>query len=204
MICIVDYGAGNLSSVAKAVRWLGYSPSITSAPREVAKASAVIFPGVGAAGNAMAALESKGLDEAMVRSIGRGVPFLGICLGLQLLLEASEESEGQPCLGIVPGKAARLSSGLKVPHMGWNQVHQNREHPIFKGIPDDSFFYFVHSYCASIPDAGAVVGETEYGVRFCSVLARDNVVATQFHPEKSGRHGLAMLANFLSLAGMAV
>lgn len=203
MIAIIDYGAGNLSSVAKAVSVLGGKASITSDPEVVRKADVLIMPGVGAAGDAMRQLEALHLSASIVDSIRRGTPFLGICLGLQLLLSDSEESGGLPCLGVVPGTVRRLPPGLKVPHIGWNQVRQCWSHVMFDGIPDGADFYFVHSYYPDPRDNRWVAGETEYAVSFCSMLVSENIVATQFHPEKSGRHGLRLLDNFLRFAGMS-
>ncbi|MBI2855113.1 MAG: imidazole glycerol phosphate synthase subunit HisH [Chloroflexi bacterium] len=201
MVTIVDYGASNLSSVAKAVAKIGYNPVVTSDPNAVEEAQAIILPGVGAAGDAMSRLESAGLKTAITRSIDKGVPFLGICLGLQVLLTESRESGGRKCLDIISGSVLRLPPGIKVPHIGWNQVSQKRRHPVLDGIPDNSFFYFVHSYYVSPTDRNLIVGETNYGLDFCSLLIRDNLVATQFHPEKSGKEGLHLLANFLMFAG---
>jgi len=200
MIAIVDYGAGNLSSVFKAVANIGFSSTVTSDPDVVRSSQTLVLPGVGSAGDAMQRLQQLGLQDAIQDSIRGGVPFLGICLGLQLLLDVSEESGEQPCLGVIPGAVRRLPKGLKVPHIGWNQVKQCVKHAVFSGIPDNSEFYFVHSYYPDPRDRNVVAGETGYGVNFCSVLAVDNIVATQFHPEKSGLQGLKLLANFFGFA----
>jgi glutamine amidotransferase len=197
-VTVVDYGAGNLRSVAKAIERLGYLPAVTDDPREVQKARAVILPGVGASDSAVKALQQRGLVEPIREVISRGVPFFGVCLGLHLLLESSEEGY-MPCLGVVPGVVRRFPSGLKVPHMGWNQVTLHGDHPVFQGVESGSFFYFVHSYYAAPEDPGLVLGTTEYGLEFCSVIAVDNLVATQFHPEKSGAPGLRLYENFLRL-----
>ncbi|MFH1002755.1 MAG: imidazole glycerol phosphate synthase subunit HisH [Chloroflexota bacterium] len=199
-IVLVDYGAGNLRSVANAIARLGYRASISSRPDDLRAARAVILPGVGAAADAMNSLRALGLIEPLTRYITEGRPFLGVCLGLQVLLESTEEGGGHPCLGIVPGRVKRLPAGLKIPHMGWNQVTQKAAHPVLAGIPDGANFYFVHSYYAVPDDGAAVIGETDYGLPFCSVLARGNLVATQFHPEKSGEFGLRLYRNFLRLA----
>ena len=199
MIAIIDYGAGNLRSVANAIRRLGYQPRITSAPGDVVNAQVVILPGVGAAADAMANLKRLGLAEAISQLIAEGRPFFGVCLGLQVLFTSTEEGGGHECLGIIPGRVRRLPPGLKIPHMGWNQVKQTISHPVFEGIPDEANFYFVHSYYVE-PDKSLVAGETEYGVRICSVIARGNLVATQFHPEKSGDVGLKLYDNFIKLA----
>ena len=200
MITIIDYGAGNLRSVVNAITRLGYRPEVTNSPGGVLNARVVILPGVGAAADTMANLEGLGLASAIRQFIAEGRPFLGVCIGLQVLLTGTEEGGWHECLGIIPGRVRRLPSGLKIPHMGWNQVKQKVSHPVFNGIPDKANFYFVHSYCAEPEDSSLVVGETDYGIPVCSVLVRGNVVATQFHPEKSGELGLRMYDNFLRLA----
>ena len=202
MIAVIDYGAGNLRSVANALVKLGCQPNVTREPVDVLNAPAVIFPGVGAAADTMRQLRESGLDDAIQQLIHRGRPLFAICLGMQVLLSVSEEDGLNVCLGVVPGTVRRLPYGLKVPHMGWNQVKQTIEHPIFDGIPDEANFYFVHSYYADPDDSGVVAGITEYGVSLCSMIIRDNVIATQFHPEKSGDLGLRMYANFLKIAGV--
>lgn len=199
MIAIIDYGAGNLRSVVNAVSRLGYQPKVTSSPAEVLNAQAVILPGVGAAADTMENLKTLGLASPIQRFIARGRPFLGVCIGLQILFAGTEEGGWHECLGIIPGRVRKLPSGLKIPHMGWNQVKQKVSHPIFEGIPDGANFYFVHSYYVEPNDGSLVAGETEYGMPFCSVIARGNLVATQFHPEKSGEFGLRMYANFLEM-----
>jgi glutamine amidotransferase len=202
MIAIIDYGAGNLRSVANALVKLGYQPKVTCEPNDVLNAAAVIFPGVGAAADAVESLRKSGLDEAIQEIIRHGQPIFAICVGMQVLLSATEEGGWNECLGIIPGTVERLPSGLKVPHIGWNQVQQVNGHPIFEGIPDESNFYFVHSYYAEPEDGSLVAGTTEYGINMCSVLIKDNLIATQFHPEKSGRLGLRMYDNFLKMAGV--
>ncbi len=200
-IVIIDYGAGNLRSVARAVAHAGFEPNVTADPYEVAAADAVIMPGVGAAADTMRNLREHKMVEPVRDYIASGRPFFGVCMGQQALLSVSEEGGEHECLGIIEGRVRRLPGGQpgaeKVPHMGWNRVHQAAEHPIFKDIPDDSYFYFVHSYVPEPVDEDVIIGETEYGITFASVLARDNIVATQFHPEKSGDMGLQMYANFL-------
>lgn len=195
-VTIVDYGAGNLRSVAKAVEKLGHSPLITDDPQKLLKAQAVIFPGQGASESAMRALHHRGLVEPIKEVISKGVPFFGVCLGLQLLLDSSEEGP-MPCLGLARGRVLRLPPQVKRPHMGWNQVTLHGTHPIFEGVKSGSYFYFVHSYYAAPQDQALVLGTTEYGLRFCSVIAMNNLVATQFHPEKSGALGLRLYENFL-------
>ena len=206
-IVVIDYESGNLRSVAKALETTGVSPVVTSDPSVIARADALILPGVGSGPAAMAALAKRALVEPIREYANSGRPFLGICLGLQLFLERTEEGDA-PCLGIVEGRVKRFPDGspdgLKVPHMGWNSVHlesQRDRHPVLEGLDQDSYFYFVHSYYAQPFDASAVAGSTDYGVTFCSILAKDNLVATQFHPEKSGAAGLRIYRNFVAMAG---
>ncbi|MFH1381639.1 MAG: imidazole glycerol phosphate synthase subunit HisH [Chloroflexota bacterium] len=199
-VVIIDYGAGNLHSVTNAVKKLGYTPEITSNSENVLKARAVILPGVGAAGEAMKNLKKAGLVLPIRQIIKEGRPFFGVCLGLQLLLDGTEENGGQECLGIIPGKVKKLPDGLKTPHMGWNQVRQLGPSPLFTGIPDKANFYFVHSYYAEPEEKSVVVGETDYGITMCSIMAQGDLLAAQFHPEKSGEIGLKMYDNFLKLA----
>ncbi len=200
MIAIVDYGASNLHSVVNAVNKIGYQPKVTSSPEDVLNARAVILPGVGAAANTMASLKKLGLDSAIRRFISESRPFLGICIGLQVLFSNTEEGGWHECLDLVPGIVKRLPGGLKIPHMGWNQVKQQVSHPIFNGIPDEANFYFVHSYYAEPADISVIAATTEYSVTMCSVILKDNLIATQFHPEKSGNWGLKMYSNFLQWA----
>ncbi len=203
MIAIVDYGAGNLRSVANAVARLGYQPTVTSNPGDLPGAAAVILPGVGAAADTMRNLERLGLSEAIRQVVADGLPTLAICVGMQVLFDETEEDGRHRCLGIIPGVVRRLPPGLKVPHMGWNQVNQRIRHPLFDSIPDGANFYFVHSYYAEPRNGLMVVGTTDYGVPFCSALVSGNLMATQFHPEKSGENGLRMYENFLRLASVA-
>jgi len=202
-IAIIDYGAGNLRSVANAISKLGYEPKITSRQQDVLNAQAVILPGVGAAGDAMESLKRLDLTGPISQVIAENRPFFGVCLGLQILFTSTEEDSGHDCLGIIPGRVKKLPPGLKIPHMGWNQVKQCSHHPIFDGIPDKANFYFVHSYYGVPEDKSLVAGETEYGIQMGSVIAKENLVATQFHPEKSGELGLRMYDNFLKLASKA-
>jgi glutamine amidotransferase len=197
-VVIVDYGAGNLRSVARAVAHAGHEPLVTSDPADVASADAVILPGVGAAADTMRNLRLHAMVEPVRDYIASGRPFFGVCMGQQALLSVSEEGGEHECLGVIPGRVKKLPAGQKVPHMGWNQVRQTARHPIFEGIPDESYFYFVHSYYPAPADPAVVIGDTDYGMRFASVLACDNIVATQFHPEKSGNAGLRMYRNFLA------
>lgn len=199
MIAVVDYGAGNLRSVTKALAALGADVQTVSDPGRLLEATAVLLPGVGAGGAAMRALEAAGLVVPIRQFVASGRPFLGVCLGLQLLFTLTEEDGGYPCLDLLQGTVRRLPAGQKVPHMGWNTVHQRYHHPLLEGVPDGTYFYFVHSYYADPVDREVVLGETEYGVTFPSIIARGNILATQFHPEKSGRWGLQIYANFLEL-----
>ncbi len=200
-VVIVDYGAGNLRSVVRAVAHAGVEARVTADPRALEAARAVIVPGVGAAADTMANLRSGGLIEPIRDYVASGRPFLGVCMGMQALFDLSEEGGEHECLGVLPGRIVRFPAGLTVPHMGWNTVRLRSSHPVFEDIEADSYFYFVHSYYA-LPAADAVVlGETEYNrVQFPAVVARDNLIATQFHPEKSGTDGLRLYANFLRLA----
>ncbi len=200
MIAIIDYRAGNLRSVVNAITWLGYKSKVTSQARDVLNARAIVLPGVGAAADAMANLKALGLIDPIRQVIAEERPFLGICLGLQVLFESTEEGGGCECLGIIPGAVRRLPAGLKIPHMGWNQVAQKIAHPVFAAIPDNANFYFVHSYYPLPEERSLIAGETSYGVPICSMVAKGNLVATQFHPEKSGEVGLKMYDNFLKLA----
>ncbi len=200
MIAIIDYGAGNLRSVVNAITRLGYRPQITSDPAGLPEAQAVILPGVGAGASTMDSLNRLGLVNPIRQYIASGRPFLGVCIGLQVLFTGTEEGGWCDCLGVIAGRVRKLPQGLKIPHMGWNQVKQKFYHPVFESIPDGANFYFVHSYYAVPDDGSLVAGETEYGVPMCSVVARDNLVATQFHPEKSGELGLRIYDNFLKLA----
>jgi len=199
-LLVVDYGAGNLPNVVRAFASLGSHPSVTSDPQDVDDARALVLPGVGAAGQIMRSLQELELDEAIQRYVAAGRPFLGVCMGMQVLLDSSDEDGGQRCLGVFEGTVQRLDVKLKVPHMGWNSVQQTGPHPLWNGIPDGSYFYFVHSYAARPHDPAVQVGTTDYDGTFASALARDNVFGTQFHPEKSGRVGLQLYSNFLTWA----
>lgn len=200
-VVIVDYGAGNLRSVARAVAHAGVEAVVTSDAQAVVEARALIVPGVGAAADTMANLRAGGLVEPIRDYIASGRPFLGVCMGMQALFEVSEEGGSHECLGVLPGRIVRFPHGLTVPHMGWNNVRLRAPHPVFEGIEQDAFFYFVHSYHPQPADDAHVIAETEYGgVTFPAVVGRDNLVATQFHPEKSGADGLRVYANFLRLA----
>jgi len=197
MIAIIDYRAGNLKSVERALKHLGLACRITADAKEILAAERVIFPGVGAAGLAMETIRDHGLDDAIHAVIERGMPFMGICLGTQIILERSEEDGGTDCLGVIPGTVRRFPEmGLKIPHMGWNSLSPRKDHPLLAGIDQGAQFYFVHSYYPEPRDAGAIAATTTYGITFASVLTSGNVFATQFHPEKSGEPGLRILENF--------
>lgn len=206
MITIIDYGMGNLRSVQKAFEKVGFTAKVTDDPREVEKAQRLVLPGVGAFRDCMANLREGRFVEPILRHVESGRPFLGICLGLQLLFSESEEFGRHRGLGIVPGKVVRFPEGmrengeeLKVPHMGWNRIAIRTPAPIFRGIEDGAFVYFVHSYYVVPDDLSLVATETEYGISFCSAIWKDNVMATQFHPEKSQATGLKILENFGNL-----
>jgi glutamine amidotransferase len=202
MIAIVDYGAGNLRSVSRALAAVGAEARVTSDPRDLPDSELVLLPGVGAAGDAMRQLAERGLVEPLRESVRSGQPFLGVCLGLQLLFSYSEEDEGTPCLNLIPGTVRRFPEGLKVPHMGWNEVVRAssglyESAKLFDNIPEGSHFYFVHSYYGDPEEPSVIAATTEYGLPFASVLHRDNLIATQFHPEKSAALGLRLYANVL-------
>jgi len=208
MIAIIDYRAGNLTSVKRALDFLGESSVVTSDYSEVIDAERVIFPGVGAAGKAIADLKRRELDKAIYEAFNNKKPILGICLGTQIVMEISQENDTR-CLGLIKGEVRRFPENLrdadgkrlKVPHMGWNSVTLKWGHPIFEGVGPDSEFYFVHSYYPAPRLSDRILGETYYGIWFSSVLISKNLVAMQFHPEKSGRPGLKILANFCKWSG---
>jgi imidazole glycerol-phosphate synthase subunit HisH len=201
IITIVDYKAGNLTSVARALEHLGHRWEITDEPERVRRAERVILPGVGAAGATMENLNRLGIAEVLRNDVAAaGTPFLGICIGIQVLLDCSDEDNAL-CLGIIPGRVVRYPSSLdgrplKVPQIGWNRVRQVRQHPLFAGVPDDTHFYFVNSYYPVPDDPAVTIATCDYGVSFTAALGRRNIVATQFHLEKSGSAGLRLLDNF--------
>lgn len=201
MIAVIDYGAGNIRNVVNALNKLGYQVKLTSDPVEVLSAETVILPGVGAAGDTVSSLKKLNLIEPVLRVIAEDRPFMGICIGLQVLFTETEEDGGQTCLDAFSGRVRKLPEGQKIPHMGWNQVKQKIDHPVFEGVPDNSNFYFVHSYYVDPEDKSLVAGTTEYGEEFCSIIVKGNVVGTQFHPEKSGDLGLRIYDNFLRYTG---
>lgn len=200
MIAIVDYNAGNLTSVQLALEHLGVEAAITQDGGEIARADRVIFPGVGAAKSAMFNVQALGLGETLKAVVDRGTPFLGICLGTQIIFEFSQEDNGVNCIGLIPGRVRRFKPAnrlCKIPQIGWNTVKFTRSHPLFAGIEDESEFYFVHSYYCAPSDSSYIAGVTEYaGVEFASAVGKGNLFATQFHPERSGRIGMQLLKNF--------
>jgi len=198
MIKIADYGMGNLRSVQKAFEKVGAPAEICDRADDLVSAQKLVLPGVGAFGDAMRELQSRGMVEPVLAHVKQGKPFLGICLGLQLLFDLSHEEGEWPGLGVLAGEVVRFEErpGFKVPHMGWNQLQPAGSPAILQGIPDDAYFYFVHSYHVVPKDENVVAARTEYGDLFVSMVARDNLVATQFHPEKSQQVGLKLLANF--------
>lgn len=196
MIAIVDYGMGNLRSVEKGFQKVGVDAKVTSSPKDVENARAVVLPGVGAFRDCIRNLTELSLTEAIAKSIQKGKPYLGICLGLQVLFSESEEFGRCKGLDIFRGKVVRFQISEKVPHMGWNNVKIARRPPIFSAVPDDSFFYFVHSYYVVPDDKEIVAGTSDYGLTFTSMIWKDNVFATQFHPEKSQSLGLKVLSGF--------
>jgi glutamine amidotransferase len=201
-IVVVDYDAGNLRSVQRALEAVGQRPRVTPDWRDVQKAEALVLPGVGSAQDCMRKLAARDLVEPLKAYAASGRPFLGVCVGLQLLFDGSEEGGGVECLGILPGTVRRFptESGLKIPQIGWNSVSIVRPHPILDDIPDQTYFYFVHSYYADPDDPSITVGTADYGVDFAAIVAHENVVATQFHPEKSADLGLRLYANFGRIA----
>ena len=201
MIAIIDYDAGNIKSVAKALISLGEKPLVTRSGEDILRADRVILPGVGSFGDCMDSLHKFGLVDVIRKVAESGTPFLGICLGLQLLFESSEESPGVEGLGILKGKILRIPAGpgLKIPHMGWNSLHLTGDGRLFRDIPEESYVYFVHSYYLKAEDEDIVKATTEYGVTIHASVERGNVFATQFHPEKSSDIGLKILKNFLEV-----
>lgn len=202
-IAVINYGAGNLPNAVRALRAVGADLTVTDDPAVVQAAEAIVLPGVGATADTMRSLQSLGMAEVLPAAVAAGRPFLGICVGMQVLLAASVEFGLHDCLGIVAGTVRRLPDVAgKIPQIGWNQVRfapAFRDHPLFAGIPDGSDFYFVHSFYCDVDDPKIVAGRTDYGLAFPSVIVRDNLAAVQFHPEKSGRYGLQLLRNFVSL-----
>lgn len=196
MIEIIDYGMGNLRSVQKSLQSLGYKAAITSDPEKIASADGVILPGVGAFADAISNLKSSEMVEAISKVVQDGKPFLGICLGMQLLMSASEENGWHHGLGLIEGEVLKIPSTVKVPHMGWNSLAINQNHQLLSGIQENSYFYFVHSYYVQPKNREYIVASTQYGIDYCSVIAKDNIMGVQFHPEKSSSLGQIILKNF--------
>ncbi len=203
MIAIIDYEAGNLTSVARAISYIGYENIVTSDLKTISEADSVIFPGVGSAGSAMESLKRFGLDSLLKDLFDSGKPIMGICLGTQIILKHSEE-QNTDCVGLVDGNVPLFNADmkdnngslLKIPHMGWNHVNLREEHPVLKGLSKEDEFYFVHSYYPQPVSEDFIIGTTFYGVEFASIIGYKNLIATQFHPEKSGEAGLNILKNF--------
>lgn len=203
MIAIIDYGAGNIQSVSKALKHIGCDCFITNKKDEILSADGAVLPGVGSFGDTVDSLNKYGIKEAVIEFINSGKPFLGICLGLQLLFPGSEESEGAEGLGIFDGTITKIPNGdgLKIPHMGWNSLKITKDSRLFKGIEENPYVYFVHSYFLNAADKSIVAAQTKYGVTIDAAVEKGNVFATQFHPEKSGNTGLRILKNFVDIVG---
>lgn len=199
MINIIDFQMGNLRSVEKAFQYLGFQARVSQDPSDIPGASHLVLPGDGAFGRSMEHIRGMGFEQPLREFLATGKPVLGICVGFQLLFEQSEEMGLHQGLALLPGTVIRFPAGRKIPHMGWNQVAWRKDSPLSRGIPDNSFFYFVHSYYARAAAPGDVLGATDYGLEFASVVERDNLFAVQFHPEKSQEAGLRLLKNFASL-----
>ena len=202
-IVIVDYGMSNLSSVIKATEYVAPNSNVivSSDFEAIDNADKIIFPGQGAAKNCMSSISKKKL-ESVIKKNSQEKPFLGICMGMQVLMDFSEENNGTSCLGIIQGnvrKFKNLNNNIKIPHMGWNKIKKNNDHPIWNGIKDESYFYFVHSYLIEPESDAEIIGVTEHGEKFCSVIAKQNIVAIQGHPEKSSSAGLKFLKNFIQM-----
>jgi glutamine amidotransferase len=202
-IAVVDYGIGNLRSVEKALQHVGAEAVVTADPAVLEAARGIVLPGVGAFGDGMAQLQARGFGPVLARLAAASRPILGICLGMQLLFEESEEMGRHAGLGLLPGRVRRFPSGLRVPHIGWNQVHALRPSPLLEGVPQDCYAYFVHSYYVEPACPEAVLATTDYGLAYASVVGRGNLFGLQFHPEKSQDVGLRMLRNFSVLADRA-
>lgn len=198
MITIVDYEAGNITSVKRALDYLNIPSKISLNPIDIINAERVIFPGVGHAASAMKILQQRGLDTALKQAFSKGIPILGICLGTQIILSHSEEGDTS-CLGLIEGECPKFSfkdRSFKIPHIGWNSIHTKRPHPVLNSIMPNEEFYFVHSYYPKPHSADSIIAVCEYGISFCAVIAKGNLIATQFHPEKSGPAGLKILSGF--------
>ncbi len=195
MIAVIDYGAGNLKSVTKALDHLGYANTIVSRPEELEAADGMILPGVGAFPMCMAALRKSGMDQAILQQAGKK-PLLGICLGMQMLLDSSTEMGGDQGLGLIPGTVEKIKTNLKLPHIGWNSLNIVNPDPLTAGLSDGDYVYFVHSFCAKVKNSEDLVLTTDYGTTVTAMIARGNVFGCQFHPEKSGPVGMTILRHF--------
>jgi glutamine amidotransferase len=195
-VAIIDYGVGNLRSVEKAFAATGCDAAVTADEEQLRRAERLVLPGVGAFAACMQALSARGFDLLVQERVREGTPLLGVCVGMQMLFEESEEFGRTAGLGLLPGRVRRFAGDLVVPQVGWNQISQRSAHRLFAGIADQAFFYFVHSYYCESDDPEVVIGETEYGAKYASVVARENVCGVQFHPEKSQAAGLRLLSNF--------
>ena len=198
-VAIIDYGVGNLRSVEKAFAATGCAAIVTGEARVLRAAERLVLPGVGAFRACMQGLRARGFDELVRERVAAGVPLLGVCVGMQMLFESSEEFGETEGLSLLGGRVRRFDTGLHVPQVGWNNVRQRQPHPLFEGIADGAFFYFVHSYYCAATDAAAVLGETDYGLSYASIVGRANVCGVQFHPEKSQAAGLRLLQNFANV-----
>jgi glutamine amidotransferase len=204
MITIIDYGGSNLRSVQKALESIDARLQVAASAEEIGRANKLVLPGVGAFGAGMAALRRRGLEEAIRARVAQGVPLLGICLGMQFLFERSEEMGRHAGLGLLAGDVVRFpAGGPKIPHMGWNQLLHDEDHPLLRGVPSDAYTYFVHSYYCRPADQATVIARAEYGLRFAAIVGRDNIYGIQFHPEKSQRVGLTILRNFAEMDGLS-
>lgn len=201
-LVIIDYGVGNFRNVQKAFQLIGAAAEISASVETVEQAGALVLPGVGAFGDAINNLRARGLDKPVLAAAASGKPVLGICVGLQLLFDESEEMGHHRGLGLLPGKVVRFPEGLTVPHMGWNQIEAEQNHPLLENICPGDFAYFAHSYYAAPTNPDHIIACTEYGQRFSSIVAKENVCAIQFHPEKSQQVGLQILKNFVKFAGV--
>ena len=195
MIAVIDYGAGNLKSVTKALDHLGYANAIVSRPEELEQADGMILPGVGAFPMCMAALRKNGMDQAILQQAGKK-PLLGICLGMQMLLDSSTEMGGDQGLGLIPGTVEKIETNLKLPHIGWNSLNIVNPNPLTAGLSNGDYVYFVHSFCAKVKEPADLAMTTDYGTAVTAMVARDNIFGCQFHPEKSGPVGMTILSNF--------
>jgi len=196
-IHIVDYDAGNIESIRNALKKIGCEPVTTNNPKDLFKAKAIIFPGQGSFPAALKKLNKNGIDKTLIELINNKMPFIGICLGLQLMFTKSDEGQCNG-LNLFKGTVPEIPDSVKVPHIGWNNVNFNKSHPIFNGIPDNSYFYFIHSYYVKPDNLDNIIAETNYGVEFCSAYAYENYVGLQFHPERSGDYGLQIYQNFIN------